>query len=228
MSALSLAVLLSSIRSQVSDDGADHLVVDGQLSGDQDGTNARFTVGHHPVNATGFQVRVNGVLKTLTTHYTLDDDLGIVEFTAGNIPVAADIVRGTFTWFTYPDDTYYEFIANGGQFFGIPATGADPDDRAQAVLTALGDNFLNALRAYVKYQYMDRRASDWAVKFSSSAGGLSDGGVDDVGNKFRELARDALAAAKMLRDDAISAFGQRKEVAAAITVHSGQDHGPRR
>lgn len=45
--------------------------------------------------ATGFIVKVNGVTKTITTHYTLDSTLGIITFTGGNEPPAAQDVTVT-------------------------------------------------------------------------------------------------------------------------------------
>lgn len=43
----------------------------------------------------GLEVRVNGTLMTLDTHYTLDLTTGIIVFTAGNIPADTNEVRVT-------------------------------------------------------------------------------------------------------------------------------------
>jgi len=40
--------------------------------------------------ASSIVVSVDAVVKTLTTHYTVDDTTGIVTFTAGNIPLAGE------------------------------------------------------------------------------------------------------------------------------------------
>lgn len=47
-----------------------------------------------PISA-GFTVKVAGVTKTATTHYTLDTTMGIITFTVGNIPTAGQAVTVT-------------------------------------------------------------------------------------------------------------------------------------
>jgi uncharacterized protein (TIGR02217 family) len=42
------------------------------------------------------QIKVAGVTKTETTHYTIDYSTGLVTFTSGNIPAAAQAVTATF------------------------------------------------------------------------------------------------------------------------------------
>ena len=48
-----------------------------------------------PVNGT-VEISVAGVPKTETTHYTVDYATGMVTFTPGNIPAAAQAVTATF------------------------------------------------------------------------------------------------------------------------------------
>jgi uncharacterized protein (TIGR02217 family) len=47
------------------------------------------------------QVYVDGVLKTLTTHYTVDYDTGIITFTGGNIPTLGQVIA-VIAWFDVP------------------------------------------------------------------------------------------------------------------------------
>jgi len=42
------------------------------------------------------QIKVAGVLKTETTHYTVNYSTGLVTFTSGNIPAAAQAITATF------------------------------------------------------------------------------------------------------------------------------------
>ena len=52
---------------------------------------------HHPVAGRGHRaIKVAGVLKTETTHYTVDYSTGLVTFTGGNIPAAAQAVTASF------------------------------------------------------------------------------------------------------------------------------------
>lgn len=90
----------------------DH-VATNQFIGTGDGTTAAFqlriirTTGVrsatkntlHPKSGT-LVVRVAGVTKTETTHYTVNYSTGIVTFTAGNIPAAAADVRADFHYYT--------------------------------------------------------------------------------------------------------------------------------
>jgi uncharacterized protein (TIGR02217 family) len=54
------------------------------------------------------QIKVAGVLKTETTHYTVDYATGLVTFTSGNIPAAAQAITATFEFdvpVRFTDDT---------------------------------------------------------------------------------------------------------------------------
>jgi len=60
-----------------------------------------------PVSDT-VQIKVAGVLKTETTHYTVDYSTGLVTFTAGNIPTAGQAITATFEFDTpvrFAEDT---------------------------------------------------------------------------------------------------------------------------
>ena len=48
-----------------------------------------------PVSGT-VQIKVAGVTKTETTHYTVDYSTGLITFTTGNIPAAAQAITATF------------------------------------------------------------------------------------------------------------------------------------
>ena len=54
------------------------------------------------------QIKVAGALKTETTHYTIDYATGLVTFTSGNIPAAAQAITATFEFdvpVRFTDDT---------------------------------------------------------------------------------------------------------------------------
>lgn len=231
MSTVGLSVILTQIRQGIGDDGKDNLTVDGQLTGQQDGANLRFRAGNkYPVDPSGFEVRKNAILLATPAAYALDAAKGVVTFVAP-APVSADILRFTGTWSLFDDDTYYEWLAEAGGFVGvaIDPTAATATTRAQAVLTATEDRFLPAVRSFVGHLFWKRRASEWAQRFGGSAGGTGAAGIDDISNKYLELARHSLDRATKLRDDARTGFGGRMEVAGTVTNFVGLDRGsPRR
>lgn len=82
--------------------------ITAQAIGTGDGVNAAFQVLKRYTSGSDtfdrkitrlvmgtLSVFVNGVLKTETTHYTVDLETGIITFTGGNIPAAAAVVSVT-------------------------------------------------------------------------------------------------------------------------------------
>lgn len=82
--------------------------IDDQAIGTGDGANddfqvfKRYTSGSQTYDreitrlVTGsLIVKVNGATKTITTHYTVDVDTGLITFTGGNIPTMGQIVSVT-------------------------------------------------------------------------------------------------------------------------------------
>lgn len=88
-------------------DWADFTITDGTI-GTGDGATAAFQIVKvysdsvlpfsrkitRPITA-GLVVKVDGVTKTLTTHYTVSATTGIVTFTMGNIPTLAQVITVT-------------------------------------------------------------------------------------------------------------------------------------
>jgi hypothetical protein len=57
---------------------------------DGDGTTLAYRTSNHPILENSYTVKVSDVVKTETTHYTLDKDIGLLQFTAGNAPADSD------------------------------------------------------------------------------------------------------------------------------------------
>lgn len=57
---------------------------------DGDGTTVAFRTNNRPILEDSYTVKVGGTAKTETTHYTIDLDTGLIEFTSGNEPAPGD------------------------------------------------------------------------------------------------------------------------------------------
>jgi hypothetical protein len=66
-----------------------------------DGAMTDFELANAPVTLGSVKVYKNGVLQTLTTHYTLDESLGLVTFVTA--PAANDAVVATYTFAVLSD-----------------------------------------------------------------------------------------------------------------------------
>jgi len=78
---------------------------------DGDGTTLLFELSKVPIKDATYVVKVAGTTKTETTHYTLDRDTGILEFTAGNAPSdASDTLVVTYKSVKIRDEDYLEII----------------------------------------------------------------------------------------------------------------------
>lgn len=216
MSQIALPDLLRLIRTEADDASDQNLTVDGTVGGKQTGTQTRFKLANVPVVPTGFELRKNGALLTLVVpapgpaEYNLDATRGIV--TLGAAAVATDLLQATYYWMHFADDTYWRFLTDAMRWTGLMWTPTVDDDEqtAEDGLVALAEGLIPAVQTYSRYLYWKRRASDWAQKFSSSTGGVSTNGVDDVSNKFNQLAKDALTEAEARRLDPYQGFGRRE------------------
>lgn len=86
---------------------------------DGDATTAVFILSHHPVIEDSQQILVEGSLKTEVTHYTIDDDLGELDFTAGNEPASGnDNVKATYRYANFNDTDWIDMINDGIEHFG--------------------------------------------------------------------------------------------------------------
>ncbi|HXI01822.1 MAG TPA: hypothetical protein VNI57_01470 [Candidatus Saccharimonadales bacterium] len=231
-----LDVAVAAIRAEVEDTGAgaSAFAVDADLRGGRDNTNVRFTLPFFPAVAAGFELRrLDGSGVTLLTkvtsnpaanEYTLDPDTGIV--TLGSAPSGLTVKhQATYYYLWFADSEYWKWIIDACRWCGFPPTAAysagSEDDGATSGLAIIPDGMLPAMYKYAQHLHWNRRAAAWASRFSSSTGGVSTGGVDDVGNKFRELARDALKAAESMRSDPYEGFDRRQIPTAARAGFQG-------
>ena len=97
------ATMLSKIRLDLGD-----LPTPFSFAGTGDGSKTAFFVGAKPIDGTTLIVKVAGVTKTLTTHYTVDARNGIVTLLTAPVLSAAVTVTGTqFRYFSDADLTIY-------------------------------------------------------------------------------------------------------------------------
>ncbi len=84
---------------------------------DGDGTVKVFVLAHHPIHENSQQVLVGGALQTETTHYTMDDDLGELEFTTAPAS-GSDNVKATYRYCNWNDTEWIMAINNALELYG--------------------------------------------------------------------------------------------------------------
>ncbi|GAG85037.1 unnamed protein product, partial [marine sediment metagenome] len=85
---------------------------------DGDGSTLLFLASTVPIKDASYVVKVGGVTKTETTHYTLDRDTGELLFTTGNAPASAsDNVEMTYRSVKIRDEDYIEIICDAIDYF---------------------------------------------------------------------------------------------------------------
>lgn len=240
MSAQTLDQVVASCRAIVGDTGTGRNSLNRleQPSGKINGTNKRFQVTYFPIVASSFSLLKNGAPLADPADYTVDLDTGIITLVVALVPGtpptgSMDIVEATYSFIWFNDNEYYEFIAAAGTSLDVDGLGATPQAIATDVVFKIGDNVLDALKQLVGYHFNNRRADEYAHRFSSSAGGQSVN-VDVVTTNFRNLAKQFYENGIKSRDDVYTRRGKRSAPAAAqvtmlpIPSPSGPLGSPRR
>lgn len=121
--------------------------------GDGDGANKKFKTQLVPIIDGSQTVRVDGTEKTVVTHYTIDNDLGLVTFLAA--PADGEAVDADYRWSVFSDI----------QINGLLAL---HNDAKMAVLKDLVRALLSNSDLFIKYtigmESIDRRAALEALK----------------------------------------------------------------
>lgn len=73
-----------------------------------DGTTTRFPLAFHPIVDASAVVTIDGTTKTETTHYTLDDDLGLLTFVTA--PAVDEAIVVTYQHTLLSDDDLDTFL----------------------------------------------------------------------------------------------------------------------
>lgn len=97
--------LLSRVRLELGDNAATFTTT---LEGD--GATASFYMNYKPVDALYLEVTVNGVARTNPTHFTVEENIGVITFKPGFIPdvYAEIIIKGThYRYFTTAELTTF-------------------------------------------------------------------------------------------------------------------------
>ena len=201
---------------------------DEALKGNLDGVNRIFTPLHWLISPRGFQIRIGNTILTPATDYEVDAQAGIVTFTsaptyANKMPVA------TYHWMWCTDEDYHGFTDDGCSRCGYAGTGDSDAARAEDALTKLPDPLVDAVQHYVGHHFNMKRANEWAVRFSSTGGGVG-AQVDVVTKNFLTLAKQFGDDGDKYRDDYYKRHGAREAPAAAISRLRGinTSYTPRR
>ncbi len=209
-----LATLITDTRILCNDTPTSNLITQEAPKGAINSSNTKYRLQYQLV-VTGSVFLTQGSTFRTQSGFTLDLPNGILTMTSaptsGTDPFEVDY---NFNWFT--DTDYTEFLAEAAKAVNNVA---DP--------TKIVDGLVPALLHFALYYFWMRRASQYAHKYQSS-GGQAGQNVDVVTTNFRNLAKDAKAAALALRDDFYTEQGRAKNPAAAATNISFDPFTPRR
>lgn len=101
-----LTTLLDVARAYVkSYTGLENVSPENEDVGTGDGEETEFTLAYHPATASSYTIYVDGVAKTKTTHYTLDEDTGVITFLTA--PANGSAITATYS--AVPSDGFEDF-----------------------------------------------------------------------------------------------------------------------
>jgi hypothetical protein len=116
--------ILSRVRLELGDNAA---YFSTQLTGD--GTTTSFYMNYKPVDALYLDVKVNGVQKAQTTHFTVEENIGIIHFLTAPAANAVIAINGThYRFFTtselnkFVDTAVTQHTANRTDSYGSQIT----------------------------------------------------------------------------------------------------------
>jgi len=111
------------LRNHLGDNSTDKFEFKAQAYPAPDGTTKAFHCGDTRLVASSVKVYVDGILKVLTTDYTLDAMKGVVEFVAAPAPESDIHISYHFQWFG--DDHLEDFLLAGANTLGVDTVGSD-------------------------------------------------------------------------------------------------------
>lgn len=222
MSTMTVAIVTTSIRTEVNDTGTDRAqtIRREQPGGEMDGTNTRFVMARWPILAGSFNLYLNGTLLTITTHYTIDLATGVLTMVTPPNFSAGDRLEADyrFQWFT--DTEYLEFIVSAAGMLGKTSTDVSISDRAAAVILSTDEGLMESFKLFAACRYFMSRGGEYTHQFNASAGGQNQSS-ESVSRNFRDSAKQLCDRATAARDDFYKGFGGREKPAAAIRNFSG-------
>ena len=220
MAATNYAYLVAAIRAEADDTEASNPMYGQTAQGTVDGTNTLFklpdtNIISDPVNTQYNPWLISGSPAVRSqSGFTYDPLTGYV--TLGSAPAAGSnppLMDYYFNW--YVDADYNTFIDRATEDLGGVA--------GVAVIEGLWP----ALIYYSLARYFKRRATSHAYKYQTSGGSASANPTTPAQN-FRQLAKDALAAAIVSRDDYYKRQGQRNAPASGTITYGISRYTPRR
>lgn len=218
MSAQLLADVVTAIREMVGDTGInrEQTIRTETPDGKMDGTNNIFTLQFYPIEAATFKLYKNGALLVGGgTDYTLTAGTGTVVMTVA--PAYSDRLVSSYQFKWFEDTRYHEFIWHAGQRVGVTATTTgNPSDRAAAMVLALDDGLMDAVRLFSACEYCLRRATEAAHKVASSGGGQTVS-PQSITSQFEKLGKGFCDRAVAARDEFFEGKGRREKPASGIS-----------
>ena len=220
-----LLALIAIVRSLVGDTPTKKIIQSEQLGGSDlpqfpvDGTNTTFQLKNAPLSddigmAIYSWVTIVGtgaVVRSQAIFTIVDPINGIINFTDAPNPGSATPAAGVYVaynyeWFT--DSDYAQFLYQAAQM--TLAGTIDP--------TTIVNGLSDAMVQYAIAQFWLARASQYAERYASSAGGVTEQ-VQAVAQIYLNLAKAANTRADFLKLDFYKRQGQREAPASADITH---------
>lgn len=213
-----LADLITSLRTLAGDTTISNLITAETPIGTADGTNTHFRLQYRKIvgsSSTTHSVYISfGTTWRTQSGFTMDLTNGLITFTSAPANGTELLVDYNFYWFN--DTEHTEFLNRAANHF---SANTDP--------TLVDPGLEMALLQYALGYYWQRRASEYAHRFSSSSMGVS-AQVDVITKNFTNLAKAAFDTADKFRDMFYKRQGQREAPASGTQTYKFDPYTPQR
>jgi hypothetical protein len=210
---MSLATLITSLRTLANDTTTANRILRETLTGVVDGSNKNFYLQQRNIVTGSVYLTYTGVFRT-QTGFTVTLADGLVAFgsaPASGLEILADY---NFQWFNDTDHT--EFLNRAANHL---SANTDP--------TAVDVGLEMALMQYALGYFYQRRAAEYAHRYSSSSMGTT-AQVDTVTKNFAMLAKSAFDTADKFRLAFYQRQGQREAPASGTQTYGIDPYTPQR
>ena len=154
--------MITGVRTGLDDSTTSKFVQLEDLSAQMAGTNKIFSLAHRPLVAGSYTVRVDGVVLTITTQFTVDDVKGLI--TLASAPTSS--INVDYNWYDFSDSQITDFINGGLQDIGYSSGLANV---ATDILT-VPQPLLHAVEHYATYHGAISLVAKTARLFDAGAG----------------------------------------------------------
>ena len=207
-----IAAAIVKVRTSLGDSAAGKLQR-GENLPKPDGSTTIFFLQNFNVVAASVFITQDSVIRS-QAGFTLDGPNGIITFNTAPLATLTTF-RADYNYYVATDAEYTEFINDALSMLGLTDVTAVPQGLEAAFVTL------------AKYGYFTKRATDYATRYNSNAGGAMFA-VESVCANFTALADKAFTQGNDMRDDYYKRQGRRSAPASGSVAYDPPDYSVER